>query len=129
MRGPWHDMTKGDWLVALTLLGLSLAGMVLVASAPAGSRVVAIADGQTRFTAALNQYQSIDIDGPLGKSHLVIDEQGARITSSPCPRKICITMGPAKKSSDLIACVPNQILVRIDGNDSNEEAPYDLLSR
>lgn len=129
MKGPWHYMTKADWVTCLLLIFLSLAGMFLVAAAPAGSRVVVIADGQTRFTASLDQLQETDIEGPLGRSRLLINEQGASITSSPCPRKICISMGPASTSSDLIACVPNRILVRIDGQDSSEEAPYDLLSR
>lgn len=121
-------MTAGDWLVVLTLLGTALAGMVWLATAPRGTRVVVTSDGQTRFTAPLDQPRSFDIEGPLGPTHLVIDAQGVRITSSPCPRKICMTMGPARHSGDLLACVPNRILVRID-NSGGEGEPYDLLSR
>ncbi len=121
-------MTGGDWLVIVPLLCAALAGVVWVAAAPGGTRVVVTSGGQTCFTAPLDQPRSVDIEGPLGPTHLVIDEQGVRITGSPCPRKICLSMGPARHTGDLIACVPNRILVRIESS-GGEEAPYDLLSR
>ena len=121
-------MTTADWLVILCLLTLSLAGIAWVATAPAGTRVVVTRGEKSSFTAPLGQPCSVDLDGPLGQTHLVIDAQGARITSSPCPRKICIAMGSARDTGDLLACVPNHILVHIDGP-AGEEPPYDLLSR
>ena len=128
MKTPWQIMTAGDWLVVLLLLGISLTGLLWVATTAEGTRVVVTSGGQTSFTAPLNQPRTVDLDGPLGQTHLVIDNQGARITGSPCPRKICIAMGTAKQTGDLLACVPNRILVRID-SPVCEEAPYDLLSR
>ena len=128
MRTPWQIMTGADWLVVLFLLGTALAGLGLVATAPGGTQVVVTSDGQTCFTAPLGQPRSVDLDGPLGQTHLVIDDQGARITDSPCPRKLCIAMGPARRAGDLLACVPNRILVHIN-SPAGEEAPYDLLSR
>lgn len=128
MKTPWQIMTKGDWLIILMLLGIALVGIAWLAVAPTGMRVVVTSGGQTCFVADLGQTHSIDLDGPLGKTHLVIDEQGAYVTGSPCPRKICIAMGPAKRAGDLLACVPNRIMVRIEGPASEDE-PYDLLSR
>jgi hypothetical protein len=128
MKAPWHFMTAGDWLVVLFLLTASLAGIAWVAAAPGGTRVVVTSGKQILFTTPLDQPRSVDLDGPLGQTHLVIDDQGVRITSSPCPRKICISMGTARHAGDLLACVPNRILVYID-SPAAEEAPYDLLSR
>jgi hypothetical protein len=128
MKAPWRFMTAGDWLVVLFLLTVSLAGIAWVAVAPEGTRVVVTSGEQTLFTAPLDQPCSVDLDGPLGQTHLVIDGQGVRITDSPCPRKTCISMGTARHTGDLLACVPNRILVHID-NPAAEEAPYDLLSR
>jgi hypothetical protein len=128
MKTPWQVMTGGDWLVVLSLLGISLAGIAWMATAPGGTHVVVTCGEQICFTAPLDQPHSIDLDGPLGRTHLVIDDQGARITSSPCPRKICISMGSARHTGDLLACVPNRILVHID-SPADEKVPYDLLSR
>ncbi len=128
MKTPWQFMTSGDWLVVLLLLSISLSGIAWVATAPGGTHVVVTCGERTCFTAPLDEPRSVDLDGPLGPTHLVIDDQGARITDSPCPRKICIAMGSVRHTGDLLACVPNRILVRID-SPASEEAPYDLLSR
>ena len=128
MKAPWHYMTFGDWLVILPLLCAALAGVAWVAASPGGTRVVVTSGGQTCFAAPLDQPRSVDIEGPLGPTRLVIDEQGVRITDSPCPHKLCLAMGPARHTGDLLACVPNRILVRID-SPGGGEAPYDLLSR
>jgi hypothetical protein len=128
MKAPWRYMTGGDWLVILILLMVSLTGIVSIAVMPTGSSVLVICGDEPCFTAPLDQPRTALIDGPLGQTKLVIDEQGARIVESPCPRKICISMGVAKRTADLLACVPNHILVHIDGF-SNEEGSYDLLSR
>jgi hypothetical protein len=128
MNKPWQIMTAGDWTIVLALLLFSLAGIGWLAMGPAGSRVVVTSGDETCFVASLGQSHSVELPGPLGKTHLVIDERGAYITGSPCPRKVCLSMGPAQHGGDLLACVPNRIMVRIE-SPSAEEAPYDLLSR
>ena len=121
-------MTGGDWLVVLRLLLISLAGIVSIAAIPEGSRFLVTCGEELCFTAPLDQPRTLAIDGPLGQTTLVIDEQGVRVLESPCPRKICLSMGVAKHTGDLLACVPNRILVHIDGA-AGEEVSYDLLSR
>ncbi len=128
MKAPWHFMTVGDWLVVLLLLTTSLGGIVSIAAMSEGSRVLVTCGDELCFTAPLDEPRTFAIDGPLGQTKLVIDEQGARIVESPCPRKICVSMGVAKNTADLLACVPNRILVHIDGS-SGKEVSYDLLSR
>ena len=128
MKAPWHFMTGGDWLVVLLLLTSSLGGIVSIAAMSEGSRVLITCGDELCFTAPLDQPRTLAIDGPLGQTKLVIDERGARIVESPCPRKICVSMGEAKHTGDLLACVPNRILVHIDGS-SGKEVSYDLLSR
>lgn len=128
MKSPWHFMTAGDWLVILLLLLLSLAGLVWVATMPEGSRVVVTRGDAICFVAPLDRARTVAIDGPLGQTQLVIDGQGVRITASPCPRKTCLSMGTARHAGDLLACVPNRILVHID-NSADGNSSYDLLSR
>jgi len=128
MTPPWRTMTPGDWLVILLLLGASLLGIAAVASAPTGARVLVMAEGEPRFSSSLDQHQEFGVAGALGETRFSTDATGVRVISSPCPRKICMSMGAAKETSDLIACVPNRILVRIEGA-AKKENSYDLLSR
>lgn len=128
MKTPWQIITRGDWVIILALLAFSISGIGWLATGPAGSRVVVTSGDETCYVADLDQNSEVDLDGPLGKTHLVIDQQGAYVTASPCPRKVCVSMGPAKYSGDLLACIPNRIMVRIENAD-REETTYDLLSR
>ena len=121
-------MTGGDWIIVAVLLLMAMTGIGWIATSPVGSRVIVTSENETCFVAGLDEKHQVDLDGPLGKTRLVIDEKGAYVTGSPCPRKVCISMGPAQYSGDLLACIPNRIMVRIE-NTGDEEAPYDLLSR
>ncbi len=95
----------------------------------AGARVVVSSDDRIVFVASLDKDQRVELDGPLGITILQIENGAARIISSPCSQKICIGMGEARYSGDLLACVPNQLVITIEGNSDGEDAEYDFISR
>ncbi len=128
MKFLLQRMTLTDRLVVLVLLLAGLGGSVWVAAAPPGRRVV-VSDGiHVLFSAPLDVPRQVDLAGPLGATRLVIGADGARITASPCALKACMGMGPAHRPGDLLACLPNRILVEIEG-EHEASVPYDLLSR
>jgi hypothetical protein len=128
MKFLWRRMTLADRLVAAGLLAAALAGIGWVAAAPPGRRVVAGDGERVLFVAPLDEPREVELAGPLGPTRLMIDQQGARITASPCALKVCMGMGPAHRPGDLLVCLPNRILVQVEG-ETEESAPYDLLSR
>ncbi len=93
-----------------------------------GSRVVVSANDKIIFVAPLDQDQRVELEGPLGITVLQIENGAARIISSPCARKVCMSMGRAEHSGDLIACVPNQLVIRVEG-DNVEDEEYDFIRR
>ena len=121
-------MTRGDLLLAAMLLVVALGGLVRMATAPAGARVIVSTGDRVLYTAALATSDEGVLDGPLGVTRLKIDEGGVRIVDSPCPLKICMGLGPIRRDGELIACLPNQILVEVVGTQA-EKRDYDLLSR
>ena len=92
-----------------------------------GARVVVDADHRTVYTAPLNENRTFEVSGPLVDTRLTIENGAVRVLSSPCPQKICIGMGEAHQAGDLLACVPNRIVIRVEGQAEGES--YDLLSR
>lgn len=128
MKFLLQRMTPLDRLVTGGLLLASLAGIGVVATAPPGARVV-VSDGtRVLFTAPLDEPRQVDLPGPLGTTRLEIARREARITAAPCGLKVCMGMGPARHPGDLLVCLPNRILVQIEG-EAAEPVPYDLLSR
>ncbi|PLX86074.1 MAG: hypothetical protein C0614_04005 [Desulfuromonas sp.] len=128
MKPIWRYLTTGDLILVVTLALLGLSGLAWVLALPAGARLV-VSDGESIiYTAGLDTPGEMDVTGPLGITRLAVDERGVRVLGSPCPLKICMGMGPIRHSNELIACIPNRILVRIEGV-SKDGPDYDLLSR
>jgi hypothetical protein len=128
MRFLLRRMSAADRLVVLALLLAAVGGVVRVALAPSGRRVIA-GDGQrVLFAAPLDEPREVGLAGPLGETRLIIAGGEARIIDSPCALKVCLGMGPARRPGDLLACLPNRIVVQVEG-EGEATAPYDLLSR
>lgn len=125
----WRRTTVLDRI----LVGLLLAGVILsalwITRLPSGARVVVERDGQVVFSAPLSEPRTVSLAGPLGETVVRIADGNARVLSSPCPNKVCMGMGPASRRGELLACVPNHLIVRIEGGHQEESPPYDLLSR
>ena len=60
-------------------------------------------------------------------TRLEIAADSVWVVSSPCPNKTCIGLGKAHQTGDLLACLPNQVNVRIAGGKRQQEQ-YDILS-
>lgn len=120
-------LTRFDRYLVLTLVLLIGGSFVLPFGRQPGSTLIIEADNRTVFTAPLTETRSFTIEGPLGETRMEIRDGGVRVISSPCPQKICIGLGEARRAGDLLACVPNRIVARIKGE--KEGAAYDLLSR
>lgn len=125
LRSLWVRITRIDcWLIAFIILTV-IVSLWFTLGRVAGRSVVIYEGDKIVFTAPISQERSIALHGPLGETLVEIAAGKVRVISSPCPRKICIAMGKIHRSGDLLACVPNQVVVRIEG----EEGSYDLLSR
>jgi hypothetical protein len=128
-RAVWlQRLTPFDRKLVLLLLLVVLLTFLFPLRQGLGERVVVSSGAQIRFVAPLDQDQQFELSGPLGMTRLQIGGGGVRVLSSPCPKKICIGMGEARHSGDLLACVPNRLVIRIEGGAPPKES-YDLLSR
>lgn len=54
--------------------------------------------------------------GHIGTSEIVISRHGVSMLHSPCSSQRCVLSGEHIRAGDMIACVPNHILVSIRGN-------------
>ncbi|MDY0269114.1 NusG domain II-containing protein [Trichloromonas sp.] len=127
MKALWARTTGLDRLiVAVLLLGI-LASFFLLGARPQGERVLVERGGRLLFSAPLAENRVVDLEGPLGITRLEIRDGQVRILASPCPTKACIGMGAIACAGEMLACVPNELLVRIEG--AGKGAAHDLLSR
>ena len=121
-EGTAHQQRKGacifkplDW----AFIGLAVAAAAISVAAAAGGEqasvlVITAPSGEYRY--ALDKNVSAAIGGALGDSVIAIENGRARFIDSPCDNKLCVLHAPLSDSGHWSACLPNQIMLRIEGN-------------
>jgi len=104
--------------VAIVVAVLVVGGFSLRAysESEAGSQV-RIQTATNEFVYPLEQDLDLEIEGPLGITHVEIDDGRVRVTESPCREKICIAAGWVSQSGEWIACLPNRVFLRVEGGE------------
>jgi hypothetical protein len=80
--------------------------------------VARIETQEAEFVYALQENQEFDLAGPLGDTHVEIEDGRIRVTESPCREKICIAAGWASSAGEWIACLPNRVFIRVEGGET-----------
>jgi len=117
-----------DRLIVLILAATALILILFQGGRPPGNRVIVEKDGKVVFTAPLEADRTVRLEGPLGTTTLQIHSGKVCVLDSPCPRKVCMGMGEIARGGELVACIPNHLLIRVSG-EPDEKRNYDFLSR
>ncbi|PLX98304.1 MAG: hypothetical protein C0623_13355 [Desulfuromonas sp.] len=126
----WRRTTPLDRMIVLLLLLLCVVLTLFLGLSGPGETLHVLRDNQIIFKADLETGRRVELAGPLGVSELEIRDGKARILSSPCPYKVCIGMGAISRAGEIIACVPNRLLIEVTGRAEPDKGQgYDLLSR
>jgi hypothetical protein len=107
----------GDYILAALLL---LSAIVWIAGGAgpitAGSTAIVQVGGNPVAQIKLGHEDYITVQGALGPVLIAVDGSGIRILDSRCPNKLCIRKGAVSQAGDWIACVPNKLVIRIEGD-------------
>ena len=86
----------------------------------AGEARVIISNGVDEWVYPLDKERSIDIPGPLGITTIHIHDHAVCIEKSPCPNQTCVAAGDISEAGQWLACLPNQVFVRIEGGSDHD---------
>lgn len=75
--------------------------------------VIKVKDSE--YVYPLDQNRDIVLEGVLGEAHLTVKDNHIQFVNSPCRDKICIHMGEAAVQGDYLACLPNRVIVTVEG--------------
>ncbi len=121
MPGKWFrglELTHGDKLLMVSLLVLGLASIFVVDHLVGkGSVAVVEVDGQMAHRLDLSVDCQKVVAVPLGDMVIEVRQGRVRVSSSPCPHKLCVSVGWVHQAGGLIVCVPNRVLVRVEGQE------------
>ena len=109
------------WDVLIILLALCLTGFSAFTTylKPGNSPQVLIEGQNQKWIFPLNAEETVNVQGPLGTTVVRIHENQTWVESSPCDNKICIGAGHLRNNGEFAACLPNNVLIMIEGNDAS----------
>jgi len=120
-------MKRSDRITGIILLiaAALVLGSRFVRHRTNGSVAVIQVNGTVVATVDLTseEPQTLRIEGLVGPLVIVADGQGSiRVTESTCPDQICVHTLPARSPGDQIICVPNHMVITIQGNGTQIDA-------
>lgn len=127
-RGTMEQKDRKKYIRDLILVGALLIAALLVLLVIRNRQeretgtdavvTVRTADGDEVYP--LNKDGVFSLNG--GTNTLVIENGEAWVSEANCPDKVCMGMGKISKNGEFIACLPNQVIIVVEGG---EESPVD----
>jgi hypothetical protein len=113
-------MKRSDRITAVVILVAAVLVMVswIVSHHTPGVLAVVRIDGKVVATVDLTSRdpQTLHLTGALGPLVIVADGTGSiRVTESTCPDQVCVRTVPARSPGDQIICVPNHMVITVEG--------------
>ena len=68
--------------------------------------------------------QIIKVKGRLYYNVIKIEDGSVSVIESDCPDKICKKHIPIRMSGEMIVCLPNRVVIRIEGFNEKQDLDY-----
>jgi len=114
-----------DFIVLLITAGVTVFFAVNIYGKSGDSLRFIIQGKNQRWIYPIEETLTIDAAGFLGNTTVELKDGRARVVSSPCANKTCISCGAIYNKGQWIACLPNGIFIRIEA--AGKEGQHDGL--
>lgn len=116
-------MTRWDAVVLLLALALlPFLYAQLWGPGQPGDTLRVVSGERPSVTHSLHRDQRLDIQGRLGNSTLHVHAGRVRFVSSPCSHKYCVNAGWLSQGGEIMACLPNGVLIEVRGGSRKYDA-------
>ncbi|WP_310604716.1 NusG domain II-containing protein [Anaerosporobacter sp.] len=115
-------MKKNDFvLIACLLVVIGVFLVVFQYTSKAGEIAVVKVEGEVMERLPLNIDTEIVVTGKNGGTNKVIVKDGyVSVAEASCPDHYCVKHKKIKKDKETIVCLPNEVVVEIEGKTKNE---------
>lgn len=127
-------MTKGDKILIIMIVIISLTSMVITKSKAIGSneKYVSIQVNGEEIKKILFDKsvigKTIPIDTEYGYNLVEIGDGKVRVIEADCPDKVDVKQGYISLPNELIVCLPNRLVIEIKGSEEIETEIIDHIS-
>lgn len=107
----YRPLKIGDFIIIIIFLSA-----LLFIPRSAGEKIIVIVDKRKEYIYPLNVDRIVEFKGEMGMIKVEIKDKKAKVIESSCPLKICMKKGWIKNKGEQIICVPNRVVIRINGD-------------
>jgi hypothetical protein len=93
----------------------AVCSVAFAASARGKTAVLVVSSPSGEYRYMLDKNVTAPIPGVLGDSIIAVENGRAWFVDSPCENKLCVLHSPLGAAGHWSACLPNQIMLRIEG--------------
>jgi hypothetical protein len=115
MRRRPGRVTRADRLVVYVVVGVALVLMLVPVGRGEETWVRIQGANGYQLDLPLNVDETVSVPGPLGRTVVEVKDGHVCVVSSPCPEKICMSMGRISQAGRSLVCVPNKVVVTLEG--------------
>ncbi len=108
-------------LILLVVIIVSAAGAIYYLFREEGSFVSVSVDGELYGVFALTDERTEHLLSSRGTNTLIIKDGKASIESASCPDGICAAHRPISREGESIVCLPNKVVVTVNGSENSPE--------
>ena len=112
-------MKKRDLLFASVLIVVFLVLFLIIRGSEEGTYITISVDGEFTESCALTEKEQVVNIGDTNVITIINNE--AYMSSAFCPDKICVERGKISRIGEEIICMPNRVIVRVEGGVGIEE--------
>ncbi len=114
--------------ILILLFGLAVSWWSLTTNT-GGDKAIVTVDGQLYGTYSLAQDQTIEVVQDTGHTnHITIKDGVVSMTFSTCKNQVCVDTGAISETKDSIVCLPNKVMIEIQGSKGSEGGDVDVIT-
>lgn len=106
------------FLILIFLAAIGFAVMK-VFSKKSDSRILVVQTPGDKYAYSTEKNVHLEFSGLCGKSTIIIENGEAWFEHSDCENKICVESGKISSPNQWAACLPNGIIIYIEGKENN----------
>ena len=115
-------MTKWDKVLIVCLMAVSaLLIFPILQGQPKASQAVVSVGSEEKLRLDLNQDGTYAVNGRLGPVNIEVQDGSVRVTQENSPHHYCSRQGWVNSTAVHIVCLPNETVIRIQGEPGAED--------
>lgn len=129
-------MKKGDKVISIIIISvllLSFAGIYIYKNGIKSDSKIAVIkqDGKVIKKidlSSIDKPETFLIESKNGNNNIKVEKGKISIIEATCPDQVCVKAGPISELGDNLVCLPNKLLIAIEGKTSHNQDELDAVT-